>query len=153
MEQIYLKRLNRFYSWMEKNQLQGALITTPANIYYFTNFYSNPHERFMGLFLQKNQEPILILPELDLGEAKNSTFLKHLYGYSDSEGPESTIIKHINTNLDLPFGFETGIISFKKVLWLKQILNILNVVDIENALMDLRLAKDEIELSYMKEAG
>ncbi len=153
MDQIYIRRLNHFYHWMEKNQLQGVMITSPANIYYLTNFYSNPHERFMGLFLLKNQEPILILPELDLHEAKRLTFLKHLYGYSDSEGPELTIIKHIHVSSDLPFGIETDNISFKTALWLKQLLNITDLVDIESGLMNLRLVKDQLELSYMKEAA
>lgn len=151
--QVYENRLNRFYQWMDKNDLSVALISSPTNVYYLTGFYSNPHERFMGLFLISGQEPILITPELDKEEANRKTSLNNIFGYADHEGPVQLIKKYILFKQDQPFGFEEGYVSFKKALWLKEILQFQQSVDIEKGLMGLRITKDELELNSLKEAA
>lgn len=151
MKQIYLKRQNSFYNWMKEKQFATALVTSPTNIYYFTGFYTNPHERFMGLFFIEDQEPILITPELDALEARS--YLKNVYGYLDSEGPDLLLEKYIALEKNMTFGIELGDVSYKKAFWLKQLLQIGEFIDIEPGLMALRIVKDDFEKKYLKEAA
>jgi len=153
MEQLYLKRLQRLSNWMDKQNIELALITSPTNIYYFTGFYSNPHERFMGLFIDKQREPILITPALDEKEAKKRASIKSIYGYSDSDGPDTLIKSKISNQQDKLTGLEEGIISYKVVNWLKDLLQFEQTRDLEEAIMDLRMIKDSIEINYMEEAA
>jgi len=154
MEQVFLKRINEFYQWMKENQLNATVITSPANVYYFTNFYSNPHERFMGLFLLENEEPILILPALDVHEAKEKIKItKRIYGYADHEGPEMIIQQYVASSHERALGFEENQVSYKKASWLKSILKIKDTFDIEEGINQLRLTKDSLEINYLKEAA
>ncbi len=152
MEKAYLNRLNRFYQWMENKEMDAALITSPMNIYYFTGFYSNPHERFMGLFLLKNQDPILIVPELDKNEARTSTTIRNIYGHSDSEGADDVLLKHVPLSKK-SIGLEQNNVSYKRASWLKGLFQIEHMEDIEEGLVNLRSVKDEVELKYLKEAA
>lgn len=153
MEQIYLKRLSKFVDWMKEKNINVALITSPTNIYYFTGFYSNPHERFMGLFIQMNNEPILIVPELDINAAKSKKVIREIFGYSDSVGPDSLIKEKIIINAEDSIGVEENLISLKRANWLKNIFNLQQFKDIDPGLFSMRLVKDEIEVRYLQEAA
>ncbi|MGO4268441.1 aminopeptidase P family N-terminal domain-containing protein [Paenibacillus sp. TAF58] len=51
MSSIYEFRLHKLRGYLEKKKIDIALITNPTNIYFFTGFHSNPHERFMALIV------------------------------------------------------------------------------------------------------
>lgn len=151
MNQNFIKRINNFYEWMNEHGIEGALITAPVNIYYFTGFYSNPHERFMGLFLLREQDPTIILPELDVNSAK-AKGVKQVIGYSDAEGAD-LFIKKLNVNKEALFAMEENELSHRRFKWLTNLLQTKNVTDAEEGILSLRMKKDEQEFKYLKEAA
>ncbi|MDJ1631841.1 aminopeptidase P family N-terminal domain-containing protein [Bacillus velezensis] len=47
----------------EKEGHDAAFIHTKENVFYLTDFYTDPHERLMGLFLFQEQEPFSFVRE------------------------------------------------------------------------------------------
>ena len=45
------QRALNFSQWMKEKGIDTALITSTENIFYLSNFYSDPHERLLGLAL------------------------------------------------------------------------------------------------------
>ncbi|TCS84581.1 M24 family metallopeptidase [Tepidibacillus fermentans] len=147
------KRIERFMNWMKREQIELALITTPTNVYYLTGFYTNPHERFMGLFLTVTGDVFLIVPELDKNQAIEKSGLSSVLGYSDSEGPDFIIEKMVQVNRNTRMGIEQGNINYKTVLWLQRLLQVENFLDLESGFNELRLIKDETEIKFLQEAA
>ncbi|MFV9510138.1 M24 family metallopeptidase [Tepidibacillus sp. LV47] len=147
------KRIERFMNWMKREQIDLALVTSPTNIYYLTGFYSNPHERFMGLFLSLTGDLLLIVPELDQKQAIEKSNLTHVFGFSDAEGPDGIIRKHIQVSHNTRLGIEQGNINYKTVLWLQRLLQIENFLNLESGFNELRLIKDETEIKSLQEAA
>ncbi|WJQ83810.1 aminopeptidase P family N-terminal domain-containing protein [Brevibacillus brevis] len=59
------ERLEKLHAYMESRKLDALIITHPKNVYYFTGFLTEPHERFMGLVLVRGESPFLFVPLLD----------------------------------------------------------------------------------------
>lgn len=58
-----MNRLERVSSWLKKEGHDAAFIHTKENVFYLTDFYTDPHERLMGLFLFQEQEPFSFVRE------------------------------------------------------------------------------------------
>ena len=50
---------------MEDYNLEGFLITSPANIFYFTGFFYVTNERPVGLYVSKKNKSKLFIPLLE----------------------------------------------------------------------------------------
>ena len=76
-----MSRLAQIVQKLKKQGIEAAVLSDPVSINYLTGFYSDPHERLMFLFLFADQEPLLVLPELDALRAKSIFFktLKYLF--------------------------------------------------------------------------
>jgi len=146
-------RLERFLDWMKQENIEMALISSPTNVYYLTDFYTNPHERFMGLFLSVSGDVTLFVPELDKKQAIEKSGLKNIIGYSDSEGPSALIKQWVKTSNSTVFGIEQGFVNYKTYLWLKQLLGLEEFADVEEGFTLLRKVKDELELQSLMKAA
>jgi Xaa-Pro dipeptidase len=65
VSELYQERMQQLRAYMEKEELDAVLITSPKHVYYLTGFFTEPHERFMGLIIPAQGEPSLIVPALD----------------------------------------------------------------------------------------
>ena len=152
-QQQVIKRMERFTEWMKQEQIDFALVSSPSNVYYLTGFYTNPHERFMGLFITSGGDVHLIVPELDKNQAIEKGTISKVLGYSDAEGPNSVIKQVVTLKDDARFGMEHNYLNFKVAQWLLNILEIPSSIDIEEGLMKLRLIKDKLEIEAIQEAA
>lgn len=64
------ERIGRLESIFKKHQLDGILVTSPANLYYFSGFRTTLYTRFNGLVLRYGKDPILITSYIDEQLAK-----------------------------------------------------------------------------------
>ena len=58
------KRLDKVFSFLHEQKLDQMLVCDKVAIFYLTNKWFHPGERFLGLLLKKNETPILYLNEL-----------------------------------------------------------------------------------------
>ncbi len=71
----------------EKEGHDAAFIHTKENVFYLTDFYTDPHERLMGLFLFQEQEPFFVCPGMEAGQARGAGWEHGIIGYGDHEDP------------------------------------------------------------------
>ena len=83
---------------IEENDLDGFLITNPANIFYFTGFFYVTNERPSGFFLSKENKSKLFIPLLEKENSEN-TIIDEILIYEEYPGkinPYSFMAQNIN---------------------------------------------------------
>ncbi|MCX2810000.1 Xaa-Pro peptidase family protein [Bacillus sp. ChL18] len=150
-----MNRLERVSSWLKKEGHDAAFIHTKENVFYLTDFYTDPHERLMGLFLFQEQEPFFVCPGMEAGQARSTGWEHGIIGYSDHEDPWELIKAELtkrNVRLD-SIAVEKDSISLSRSEQLKQASGGAAFVSAEETLNQFRLVKDEKEISILREAA
>lgn len=106
MNQLYQSRLERLREYMSERKIEVAFVTSPTNIYYYTGFFSDPHERFFTLVIDNREEKAsLFVPALDLDAAKAVSYVRSMIPVQDSENPYELLKKEIGS-APASFGLE-----------------------------------------------
>ena len=58
MEVHYMTKIEEIKKVLQQEDADAAWITTPLNIFYFTGYRSEPHERLFALLIPSNEEPV-----------------------------------------------------------------------------------------------
>lgn len=94
-------KLNEISKWLKENDSEVCFITSPENVFYLSGFYSDPHERVLGLAIFQDAEPFLICPGMETNDARNAGWQYELIGYSDIEHPwelvHNAIVKRVKS--------------------------------------------------------
>ena len=150
------KRLQKLMNWQREYEIDLCFIQSKENVFYLTNFYSDPHERLMGLFLFKNSEPLFVCPKMEAGQAKEAGWKFNIIGYGDHENPWDLIKEDLNKRKLQSIqkvAIEKEITPFSRVESLQQVVNHAEIVSVETILNEHRLIKDENELTSLKQAA
>lgn len=148
---IFKERREKLLGLMKQQQMEGALIMNPSSIYYLTGFHSNPHERFLGLFLFADEEPVMIAPALEYEVAKSQ--LAQVEHYSDSDGPSAAIRSVLTKNKVTSLAVEKEYISFERVELLQSIVPTLQFHSISASIQQMRATKDAMEIDILRQAA
>ena len=70
-ENFYQSTRKKLLNLIHEKNLDGFLVTNPANIFYFTGFFYVTNERPSGFFLSKNNKSKLFIPLLEKENAEN----------------------------------------------------------------------------------
>lgn len=57
---------------LKKERLDAVWISSKANFYYFSDYYTKPHERILGLFIDRKGEPIAVLHSMEKAQLLQS---------------------------------------------------------------------------------
>src|SRR5690625_2915046 len=107
----YQARLNALLENLNQKEVDLAIVTSPANVFYFTGFNSDPHERFMALIVDnRNKEFTLFVPALDKEIAATESFVKNIIPISDEESPFSKLKSKLGTDVK-SIGLEMNVVS------------------------------------------
>lgn len=150
-----IKRLKGLMNWLEEENIDFAFIQTKANVFYLSNFYSEPHERLIGIFVFPKSEPIMVCPNMERPQAKAAGWDYEIISYSDSEDPWKFIKKRLTNEhtKSSVIAIEQEHISYNRAQALLNIYPNVELVSVENKLHSLRLIKDDQELSILKDAA
>jgi Xaa-Pro dipeptidase len=147
-------RIQKLSQWMKESDIQVSFITNPDNVFYFSGFLSEPHERLLGVAIFQEAEPFLICPAMEKEDAKKAGWDGEIIGHSDIDRPWELIQKAI----------EKRNLSIQKVAIEKEHMNVeryeaitnlfpnASFVAAEDKVRKLRLVKDESELKKIREA-
>lgn len=147
-------RISKLQDWMKKEQIQMAFLTSTENIFYLSNFYSDPHERLLGIAVFQEEEPFIICPAMEMEEAKNAGWTSEIIGYSDIEDPFELLFQSAGKRVK----------KFEKIAVEKEHLNVSRFetlikhfpeaafVSAEEKLRELRMIKNEKELALIRKA-
>ena len=70
-DRFYKDTRKKLVGLIQEKNLDGFLVTNPANIFYFTGFFYVTNERPSGFFLSKNNKSKLFIPLLEKENAEN----------------------------------------------------------------------------------
>ncbi|MBI5974233.1 M24 family metallopeptidase [Staphylococcus canis] len=122
-------------------------ITDPTNVFYFTGFHTDPHERLLAFLITESGEEILVCPQLDVEAVKNSPFEGKIIGYLDTESPYSKLPYTFNHLL-----IEEEHLTVKRYNALHEAFSVNQFSSIDLTIKNLRNIKSESELEILRKA-
>lgn len=147
----YGSRVEKLTESFEDRQLDLLVVTDPVNIFYFTGFYADPHERYMSLILDtEKKESYLFVPALDKDAAETAR-VDHIIPISDEEIPFE--ILSLNLPKDIKnVGIEMNVMTVAHQNGLKTIFDDPEFLDIQTGINALRIYKSRAEVDGLKKA-
>ncbi|MBK5462330.1 M24 family metallopeptidase [Peribacillus sp. TH27] len=148
------ERLNELQNWLQTNEIEAALLTSPDSIFYCSGFLSDPHERLLALAIFGNAEPFLVCPQMEVPDAKQAGWNGDIIGYTDIENPWEKVQQAVS---------KRGL-TMKKMAIEKEHMNVERyekvqhyfaapkLVSAEEKLQRMRMIKSEGEMVKIREA-
>ncbi|MGK7376346.1 M24 family metallopeptidase [Planococcus sp. 1R117A] len=150
MENIFKQRRTSLKNHLREIGLDAAMITSPAGIFYYSGFNSDPHERFMGLVVGAD-DTFLFVPLLDKEAALQATDIAHLITISDEQSPFEVVRSHLGESL-AKIGIEAKALSYDRYCSLTKKFPGLEVQDVQHFVSSQRLKKSAEEITHIKKA-
>ena len=143
-----MTKINEIINYLQKENADAAWITTPLNIYYFTGYRSEPHERLFALLIQASGETVLFCPKMEVEEVKASPFDGQIIGYLDTENPFDFYQQSFQHML-----IESEHLTVKRQREITQAFHVKQYGDIDQTIKNLRNIKSIDEIEKIKHAG
>lgn len=147
----YNFRLNQLISKTKEKSMDLVVVTDPVNIFYFTGFYADPHERHMSLVIDSANESYLFVPALDRDAAVEKAKADYIVPISDEEDPFDILGQHLETSVHT-VGVEMNVMTVAHHNGLKSICSNAVFMDIQPEIDGLRIYKSREEIEGMKKA-
>ena len=148
------QRTTNFSKWMKDNEVDVSVITSTENVFYLSGFYSDPHERLLGLVLFQEEEPFLVCPAMEKEDAKRSGWNYEIIGYNDIENPWELVDKAIRARIKKisKVSVEKEHMNVERFEAVSSMFPNAVFTSAENKLRKLRMIKDTQEISLIREA-
>ncbi|MDO0958905.1 M24 family metallopeptidase [Staphylococcus haemolyticus] len=143
-----MSKIEKITKQLQHEQADAAWITTPLNVFYFTGYRSEPHERLFALLITANGDQTLYCPKMEVEEVKNSPFEGKIIGYLDTENPFEIDPLSFNKLL-----IESEHLTVKRQRELTQNFGVQHYGDIDQTIKELRNIKNESEIENIHEAA
>lgn len=143
-----MSKIEKITKQLQHEQADAAWITTPLNVFYFTGYRSEPHERLFALLITANGDQTLYCPKMEVEEVKNSPFKGKIIGYLDTENPFEIEPSSFNKLL-----IESEHLTVKRQRELTQNFGVQHYGDIDQTIKELRNIKNESEIANIREAA
>ncbi|NJD99302.1 aminopeptidase P family protein [Thermococcus sp. LS1] len=150
--EIFRKRVERFQELLRENEIDGAVIRTLSSFIYFTGTkWLRP-----ALFIPAEGDPLVFVVWGEAEEFKRRSWIENVVEFQKVEDLMAGVVGWIHRNGMERVGLEFGIERDAYLIFLK-IFERLNptveIVDVLNLTMGLRMIKDEWELDNIRKAG
>ena len=90
-----MSKLTELQTYLQENNIDAAFITTPDNVFYFSGFESDPHERLLGVMVFKDATPFLICPKMEMPDAVAAGWTHEVVGHEDTENAWDVVAKTV----------------------------------------------------------
>lgn len=148
MSEMYKNRRAKLENYLLEQNIDVAMITSPANVFYYSGFNSEPHERFLSMIIDmRAKKTILFVPALDHSAALEESDIETIIPISDEEIPFEVVANTLDNDVKL-FGVEKKSLSLFRYDSLMESFPQTSVVDIQpfNNVLRMRKSSEEIEL-------
>ncbi len=148
-------RLERLAKELKQKDFESIWITSKANVYYFSNYYTDPHERIVGIFFDSKDVPVLLLPEMEKEDAVQAGFKGEFVTYNDEMDPILTLFTYLQQNNRVPhnLAIEKDHVTVNRLELLEKYFPNTEVKDGSDILQNLRVIKDKKEYTLLKQAA
>lgn len=139
-------------NFLLEQQIFSVMITDPANVFYYTGFKSEPHERFMSLIIDTlSNETYLFVPALDQEAAAQASDIKKIIPISDEQLPFE-IVKNTIGNISKSVGIEAKALSYYRFNSLIHSFPLIQVIDVQPFINKQRKKKSQEEIENLRKA-
>lgn len=148
-------RIDSLLKNMKEQDLDSMFVTSKANFYYLSNYYTEPHERLIAVYVSHSMDPILIVPSMEVEDAKQAGWQFEIISYRDHENPWELFSKRLKDSNQVPasIGLEHDHITLERYEAIKQYLSNTTIRDGKEILANLRVVKDKKEYTLLKQAA
>ena len=150
--EIFRKRLEKFQELLRENEIEGAVIRTLSSFIYFTGTkWLRP-----SLLIPAEGEPTVYVVKGEAELFKRRSWIENVVEFQRVEDLMAGVVTWVNGNGFTRVGLEFGIERDAYLIFLKMFerLNpMVEIVDILDLTMSLRMIKDDWELENIRKAG
>lgn len=150
-----MTKINQIQSYLKEHELDMAFITTPDNVFYFSQFKSNPHERLLGVMIFQDATPVLVCPKMEVPDAINSGWQYDVIGHLDTDQPFQLMKEKVHSNNVSvnKVAIEKSHLTVERLEALQHVFPQAQFVRLDEKINDMRVIKDEMELEKLREAA
>lgn len=148
--------LNPIINLMKSQDVDIVFLNDPKNVFYVSSYRSDPHERILAAVLFKDAKPLLFVPALEENDARNTAKEFDVVSYMDTQDPWSVLATSMKERLSplSAWSIEKDFLTVERMEALRLHFPTATFQhNISEALQEMRLIKNEQELTFMKEAG
>lgn len=148
------KRIKAFQNWLVEENIDTAILTSSENVFYFSKFFSDPHERLLAIVLFQNEEPFLVCPQMEVETARAAGFGQTIIGYQDTENPWEKVNAEIQKRVSTvnKIAVEKTHMNVERYEVLLKSYPSAQFISAEEKLNLLRTIKDEDEIEQIRKA-
>lgn len=149
------ERVEQLIKELQKHNLDSALVTSTANFYYLSNYYTDPHERVIAVYASEKIDPIILVPKMEERDAKAAGWNGLIISYHDHENPWQLLGDYLRSENKLPtsIAIEHDHMTLERYEQLKKQFPDQQFVDLENILAEIRAIKTKKEYTLLKQAA
>ncbi len=153
---MFAQRLSHFQTRLAQAGIDVALITDDDNVYYLTGYYDYLHMDFGRptiLVVPKDDQALLITPEIDLNAAKQAARVGRIAPWNDGMGDEwRAELPGAVTNAG-KVAIEPGHMPPPVRAYVDDLLDADKITSATPILNDMRMIKSPVELQLARHAG
>ncbi|MGM7682118.1 M24 family metallopeptidase [Cytobacillus sp. Hm23] len=149
------QRLKLLSEWLTEQDISMCFVTNPSNVFYYSGFLSDPHERLLALLVFQQEEPILVCPQMETQQVKDAGWTYEIIGYNDTDNPWEFIAtaiakRKINTH---SLAVEKDHLNVSRLELLQSLYPNASFIRAEEKLNTLRMLKDSKEIDILRQAA
>lgn len=150
-----MSKLNELQAYLMEHQIDAAFITTPDNVFYFSGFSSDPHERLLGIMVFKDAAPFLICPKMEMPDVVAAGWTHEVVGHEDTESAWDVVAKTVATRETAftSLAIEKSHLTVERFEAIQERYENLTFKGIDDKVNAMRICKDEKELVKMRKAA
>lgn len=148
------QRIQNVINWLKNENIDAAFITAPSNIFYFSQFFTDPHERLVGLAIFQDEEPFLICPQMEMPEVRKVGWEQGVVGYDDTDDPWTIMKQQFDSRLQTvgSCAIEKDHMSVSRYEALRKQFQTTWFVAADKMINELRVVKDDDEIHLLRQA-
>ena len=150
-----MTKLQQLQNYLLENNLDAAFITTPDNVFYYSGFDSDPHERLLGVMVFKEAAPFLICPQMEVPDALAAGWQFEAVGHVDTENAWDVVAKTIaSRGVEITtMAIEKAHLTVERLEALQERYPHATFARLDDKINTMRVIKSEDELVKMRKAA
>lgn len=150
-----LDRIDNLLAELKKQQADSCFISSQANVYYLSGYYTDPHERVIGIILIDQLDPIFLLPKMEENDARKAGWEHLIVSYYDHENPWHCLQAFLKKQEKQPtvLAIEKDHLTIHRYNQLQEIFPNVTYTDATEITQNLRLIKSKKEHDLLRSAA
>lgn len=148
------RRIQEVKDKIKQQKIDALMVQTRSNVFYLSQFDTDPHERLVAVIVFDTGTPLMICPNMEVNQIKRVFTDGDIVGYSDTEDPWQKISEYFTAHNLNParVAVETSMSWARMQAW-KTVVEDVDFHEADSILHELRLVKDSDEITILKEAA